>query len=461
MQPSDRACTWHDRTDQNDGFLANRYPYLTITLRVRRVVLSIVSMVVPYARERRIGEMAVLRASILTKRVQSDMDEISKEDKSPVTMADFAAQAVLIKTVREAFPDDAFLGEEDSSALRDDEPLRDKVHQLMLSVRNETDWHDNKATPHQTMSVEEMLDLIDLGGRGTGSAGRFWVMDPIDGTAAFLKGQQYAVSLALIYDGIEVIGILGCPNIRAEATLVSENDIDKIGLGIMLTAVRGQGSTIRAMTLNGLGGALRLNDLMQSVSNKLHIVDCAADTTHRHDVIAKLAARYHTRFPSTEIWSSHIRYAALIVGGGDVHIWVPAGPRSKMYIWDHAGAQLILTELGGKVTDLDGKDIDFRAGRDLNRNRGMVVARGSVHQSILGAMNTILREEEQVKESVNGNIRPCFTSGVCVLTVNSKLGGLRASPPHQILDRWHYSHSRYIISKPPRRVDIDGFGNIE
>lgn len=349
----------------------------------------------PYAHEQHIAELAVLQASILTKRVQSTVSEISKYDDSPVTVADFGAQAILIKVLHEAFPDDTFLGEEDSTVLRANLPLGDQVFRLLSSTSGVSDPQANGALLPKPKSVEEMMDLIDLGGCGTGGdSGRFWVMDPIDGTAAFLKGQQYAVSLALIENGREVIGILGCPNIGANTTRVREENVDKNGLGIMLAAVRGQGSSLREMTLHGFKAAVPLCSLASSISDELHIVDCASATDSRHDIVARLAHVFGARFPNTEIWSSHIRYAALIIGGGDVHFLVPTSAASKLHIWDHAGAQLIFTELGGKVTDLDGKSIDFGAGRDLRRNRGLIAARGNIHDTLLGKMKSILEERE-------------------------------------------------------------------
>lgn len=343
-----------------------------------------------YAHEQHIAELATLRASILSKRVQSTVSEITKDDSSPVTTADFAAQALLIAALRHAFPKDKFLGEEDSSALRTDEALGNKVFKLVLSATDVIDPDSGEPLPKPS-SLDEMLDLIDLGGHGTGGdKGRFWVMDPIDGTAAFLKGQQYAVSLSLIEDGKEVVGVLGCPNISAEMGRISEENIDKSGLGVMLTAVRGRGSTIRTMTLGGLEVALSLNIIERLESDGLHIVDCIASKDFRHDVIAKLADNLRAKFPNIEIWSSHIRYAALIVGGGNAQFWVPESSASKMYIWDHAGTQLIFTELGGRVTDLDGKDMDFGAGRDLNRNRGLVATSGKMHQTLLTTMNRII-----------------------------------------------------------------------
>ncbi|KAJ5397088.1 hypothetical protein N7509_005201 [Penicillium cosmopolitanum] len=356
----------------------------------------------PYAREQHYAELAVLRASILTKRVQSTVSEISKYDDSPVTIADFGAQALLIKVLHDAFPNDKFLGEEDSAVLRADVALRDKVYDLVSSTIGVSDSQTYGALLPKPTSVEEMLDLIDLGGRGTGGdKGRFWVMDPVDGTAAFLKGHQYAVSLALIEDGREVVGVLGCPNVGAKMTRLSEENVEKNGLGIMLTAVRGQGSSIRNMTLYGLENAISLQRLAPLSSKKLHIIDCAAASDCRHDVIARLADAFGAIFPNTEIWSSHIRYAALIVGGGDVQLLVPASPTCKMHTWDHAGAQLIFTELGGKVTDLDGKIIDFGAGRDLNRNRGLVAARGKIHKSVLDTMRNILEDSGKGKSQLD------------------------------------------------------------
>lgn len=201
-------------------------------------------MTISYTRERHLAELAVLQASILTKQVQLTVCEISKDDNSPVTIADFAAQALFIGAIRSAFPNDAVLGEEDSAALRADKMLRSKVYELVSSATDVVDPLARGCVLPKPGSMEEMLDLIDLGGRGRGGGkGRVWIMDPIDGTAAFLKGQQYTVSLALIEDGKGVTGVSGCPNISAEMTWVSADDFDQ-ELGTMLTAVRGRGYNV-------------------------------------------------------------------------------------------------------------------------------------------------------------------------------------------------------------------------
>ncbi|KAH7188643.1 uncharacterized protein B0J16DRAFT_98562 [Fusarium flagelliforme] len=351
-------------------------------------------MMASYARERQIAELAVLRASILTKRVQSSVSGISKADDSPVTAADFAAQAVLISALRKAFPGDAFVGEEDSSALREDDALKQRVWELASNAHLENP--DDEALLASPQDIDELLEVIDLGGRGQGGRkGRFWVMDPIDGTATFLKGEQYAVSLALVEDGQEVVGVLGCANLKPVDGKVAESTVDKDGLGIMLTAVRGQGATVRKMEFNGLQPAQPLDSISKASSlADAQIINYSSGSTSRHDLITKLANSFGAKFPNIELYSSHIRYAALLIGGGDFQLRVPSSSDVHMWIWDHAGAQLILTEAGGKVTDLDGKEMDFGAGRDLKQsNNGLLAAREGIHKAVLEGMGKLLTDD--------------------------------------------------------------------
>ncbi|WZH44669.1 3'2'5'-bisphosphate nucleotidase [Fusarium acuminatum] len=346
-----------------------------------------------YTRERQIAELAVLRASILTKRVQSTVSGISKADDSPVTAADFAAQAVLISALRSAFPGDTFVGEEDSGALRDDDALKQRVWELASGAHLENP--EDEALLASPKDIDELLEVIDLGGKGQGGKmGRFWVMDPIDGTATFLKGEQYAVSLALIEDGREVVGVLGCANLKPVDGRVSESTIDKEGLGLMLTAVRGQGTTIRKMDFGGLQPSQPLDSISKaSIPADAQIINYSSGSSSRHDLIGKLASSFSAKFPNIELYSSHIRYAALLVGGGDFQLRVPSSSDVHMWIWDHAGAQLIVTEAGGKVTDLDGKEMDFGVGRDLNQNNGLLAARQGIHGAVLEGMGKLLAED--------------------------------------------------------------------
>lgn len=362
-------------------------------------------MTIPYAYERQVAELAALRAAILTKRVQASVTEgVSKADKSPVTAADFAAQALLIAALREAFPNDGFIGEEGAEELQrpGNEALLRMVDRFVTDAAD-VDGPDGRKLA-RPKDLTETLSFINMGGTGQGGPrGRFWVMDPVDGTKTFLTGNQYAVSLSLIEDGREVVGVLCCPNLKLSDGRVHEDSVDTDGLGVMLTAVRGQGSTVRVLSESPkttpyvLPEAQRLPLLTAAQElRELHIVNSRMSPAIDQDVIKEIATKTRTTVPETSVWSSHMRYASLILGGADCQVRVPAKPRDgrgppKVCIWDHAGAQLIFTEAGGKVTDLDGKPIDFGAGRTMSNNRGMLIARGAVHKDISDLVEEITR----------------------------------------------------------------------
>ncbi|KAL2212575.1 carbohydrate phosphatase [Sarocladium strictum] len=351
-----------------------------------------------YSRERDIAELAVLRACVLTKKVLSTVDEISKSDLTPVTVADFAAQALLISAIEAAFPGHGVLGEEDATELRHDAKLREKVFGLVASVDLPTTPNgEGPVSLASPATSEVMMDMIDRGGQGKGGReGYYWIMDPVDGTKAFLEGHQYAVSLALMKDGKEVVGVMGCPNLKLQGGRVSETTVDKEGLGVIITAVKGHGATIRSVSANGTLSPREVLKTLPSPKsiNNLHFVGCTASKALRQDIPEALARKLGTSDPGTNVWSSHMRYASLILGGGDLQIRVPRKNVEPVAVrvWDHAGSQLIFTELGGKVTDLDGKEMDFGAGRSFFNNRGMVVAKKEIHAEILALVRELLDE---------------------------------------------------------------------
>ena len=347
----------------------------------------------PYYQERLIAELAVQRAAILTKRVLLSVNrgEFAKKDATPVTIADFAAQALLISAVRDAFPSDRFVGEENANRLRENPQLRQQVWDLVAS----THMKDSDILLASPTSMDDMVDLIDLGGLGTGGfEGRVWLLDPIDGTAAFLRGEQYAISLALIVNGKEKVGVLGCPNLNLKAGIVHETIVDQRGCGLMLSAVRGQGAIKRFIGAGALQPAEKIERLGEGPVDlkDLHFVDSTKSNVWWHEKVREVAVRVGAAYPGTDLWSSHMRYVALIVGGSDVQLRIPKTSMTPVYSWDHAGVQLIFTEVGGKITDLNGKDIDFGTGRELANNWGILAAKHGVHPKILNMVNEILHE---------------------------------------------------------------------
>jgi 3'(2'), 5'-bisphosphate nucleotidase len=92
-------------------------------------------------------------------------DVTRKEDRSPVTEADHAAEAIIAAGLRAAEPDIPVIAEEEVA-----------------------------------------------GGRITAATSQFWLVDPLDGTREFAAGNdEFAVNIGLVRDGIAVLGVVGIP----------------------------------------------------------------------------------------------------------------------------------------------------------------------------------------------------------------------------------------------------------
>lgn len=147
-----------------------------------------------YEREQAVAIEAVREAARLCRAVASEIspDILPKRDKSPVTVADFGSQALICRTLAEAFPHDPVIAEEDAVELRGPEnaAILSQVLRHVLAVRSET-----ADAASMIINLEQVCRWIDHGG-GSRHSERFWTLDPIDGTKGFLRGEQYAVALA-------------------------------------------------------------------------------------------------------------------------------------------------------------------------------------------------------------------------------------------------------------------------
>jgi 3'(2'), 5'-bisphosphate nucleotidase len=358
---------------------------------------------------------AVHAASLLTKSVlralSNNVGAETKADDSPVTIADFAAQAILISALHAVFPHDRFIGEESADALRQNEALADRVWQLVLRAREDAHASRLASSEVQTGTLTErcfpadkadMFARIDLGGKGevTGQ-GRVWIMDPVDGTATFMQGQQYAVALCLLVDGVQQVGVVGCPNLAFDVhgalgeTRVHEDQVDQTGFGVLVSAVKGQGTFVRSMREHGLGDARRidLTTLPHKPLTSLNFVETTLGKTSLSQPEHKLVAEsLGATWPGTVVWSQQMKYVALALGATDVMVRIPLNKERYTYIWDHAGGHILYQEAGGMIRDFDGKDVDFTRGRQITgeANYGMVGAMPYVFEHVDRAVQDVL-----------------------------------------------------------------------
>jgi 3'(2'), 5'-bisphosphate nucleotidase len=309
---------------------------------------------------------AVREASLLARRIQAEMvgREITKDDRSPVTVADFAVQALVARRLAERLAGAALIGEEQSDALRLEEGMA-TLDQVTGFVRS--------AVPDAT--PEEVCGLIDRGSHSDGSRppDTFWTLDPIDGTKGFLRREQYAIALALIRNGKVELGVLGCPELHS---------------GTIIVAVRGQGTW--AQPLPSKGEWQRQNVSSRQAPEDARILRSVEKAHTNVDEIGQLAANLGVAAPAVAM-DSQAKYAVLAAGEGDVllRLLSPSRPDYREKIWDQAAGSIVVEEAGGRITDLDGKPLDFSHGRTLAKNRGILATNGQLHDAILSGLRSI------------------------------------------------------------------------
>lgn len=325
----------------------------------------------PYQAELDIACRAVRTAATVCQSVQAQIapEVLSKQDRSPVTVADFASQAIICRELRSAFPDDPIIAEEDSAALKTAEtaPFLERIgHELSAVGLSD--------------SGEEICRWIDQGQSDQFSE-RFWTLDPIDGTKGFLRGGQYALSLALIVDGRIEVAVLGCPNLPISPGSPQPG-------GTLFFAVRGEGS--RCVPLDASSEAtlqpvpLRVTETTDS--SQARLCESVESGHSAHGRSATTAERLGITAPPIRL-DSQAKYATVARGEADVYLRLPTRADYNEKIWDHAGGVLIVEEAGGMVTDITGKPLEFTHGHELTANRGIVVTNGLLHDAVLAALD--------------------------------------------------------------------------
>lgn len=225
-----------------------------------------------WSKELEVAVQAARKAAEVALRMQSGITSESKSDHSPVTPADRECERLIAGILSEAFPDDGILGEE--------------------------------------------------GARAESRSGRRWIIDPIDGTRDYLRGNALWANLIALEVGDEVmVGVVNLPM-----------------LGSLCMASR-------------QGGAYR-NDSPMHVSSKKTIEDSVLcySQFNRPEL---LPFKAHLQDWMARFWAVRDLGGApdaMMVAGGQAEIWIE--PRAAS--WDFAPLKVIIEEAGGRFLNFAG-----------------------------------------------------------------------------------------------------------
>ncbi|KAL8420759.1 hypothetical protein RB594_003530 [Gaeumannomyces avenae] len=375
----------------------------------------------PWRRELALAVLAVRVGARIAEALSAEKDRggtVEKSDLTPVTVADFAIQALLAATVEHCFPHDVVVGEESADDLRADPALLESVWAAIAHAVDEQERDEPGGLVVQgagleglrvvpPRSREHLLELVDACGAAgpSPSTPRTWIVDPIDGTASFVKNELYAINVALVEAGaFETVSCIGAPNMTwrplPPATPLLNADVEGLSSGTrgcVMLAARGYGAWRQPLFVapseQGDVAPVRLERLDETVKTTadLRFVGCTtvdSGATDVHDAVATLA-----RDPASsksDVLSWVLRWVAMARGAANAVVWVYKKRSRLAKTWDHAGAMLLFREVGGVVSDIDGHPIDLATGRTYDANYGFVAAPAHLHVALLARVREVL-----------------------------------------------------------------------
>jgi myo-inositol-1(or 4)-monophosphatase len=215
----------------------------------------------------------------------------------------------------------------DSPVTRADREANQKIHEILQGAFPDYGW----------LSEETVDSPTRLARR------RVWVVDPMDGTKEFIqKIPEFAVSIALVEDGIPVVGVAYNP------------------IGRLYWAVRGQGAWCEDQRLC-VSSLDRLTDAT--------ILSSRSETKRGEWDSFKDVFRTRP--------TGSIAYKLSLIATGEADASFTLVPKNE---WDICAGVLIVEEAGGKVTNLDGSPVVFNRPKTLLP--GLIASNTVLHEQI-------------------------------------------------------------------------------
>ena len=229
----------------------------------------------------------------------------------------------------------------DTHTKKDNSPITEgdlKSNEIIKKILSETE--------HMILSEEEDDDLSRL------SENMIWIVDPLDGTSDFIdKTGEFTIMIALIKNKKPVLGVIGWPT---EKTFF----VAQKGSG----AFRYSNDEWHKISVTSISELSKC----RTVGSRHHLSD------REKFFIKKLGIEDFTSIGSS------LKVAKISSGEAEAYITTT----NKMKEWDSAASYCIISEAGGKMTDMLGNDITYNNKNVFHQN-GILVTNGLIHDEIV------------------------------------------------------------------------------
>ncbi|MFT2793914.1 3'(2'),5'-bisphosphate nucleotidase CysQ [Serratia sp. T13T92] len=212
-------------------------------------------------------------AAILNIYQQGDLGVTTKEDDSPLTLADIAAHQIIVDRLKEIYPNLPILSEE---------------------------------APKQDFEERQFWDS-------------YWLIDPLDGTKEFVKQNgEFTVNIALIQNKVPILGVVYAPVLDiCYFSLEGLGSFKQVGHGapkLIQVQIQGEGNSIKVVASRS-----HSDEKTVSLLQKLGNCECLSmGSSLKLCLVAEGAAHFYPRFAPTMEWDTAAAHAVVLGAGGVV-----------------------------------------------------------------------------------------------------------------------------------------------
>jgi 3'(2'), 5'-bisphosphate nucleotidase len=192
---------------------------------------------------------------------------------------------------------------------------------------------------------------------------RVWMIDPLDGTSGFIDGNgDFAVQIGLSVNGESMMGVVYQPL-----------------TGVLYRAVRGGGTWVERPQFEPERAAV-------SGHADLTTMRLAASRSHRSPRMDKVVKAFGLK---EEVNRGSVGIKVGLIVEQQCDLYIHLSPQTKQ--WDTCAPEIILSEAGGRLTDLFGKTLSYNRS-DLQNRNGIVASNGVAHARIIQSLAPLLAE---------------------------------------------------------------------
>jgi 3'(2'), 5'-bisphosphate nucleotidase len=197
---------------------------------------------------------------------------------------------------------------------------------------------------------------------------RVWMVDPLDGTNGFIaRDGDFAVQIGLAVEGRSRLGVVYQP----------EPDV-------LYRAIEGEGSWIERKGFDP--ERARVTDHRELAQLRM-----AASRTHRSPRQDRVL---ETLGITEEVRRGSVGIKVGLIMEQQCDLYVHLSSRTKQ--WDTCAPEIVLTEAGGRFTDLFGEPLAYNHPDVQNRN-GLIASNGVVHGEVVERLAPLLEEFGRIR----------------------------------------------------------------